>query len=374
MATPDVSAWLVLLRLAGLGPAGTARLIETYGGAQLALDAGSRGWRSLGLSDAACRSLDERCREHDARAEADLAWLQAEPERRLVTLLDAAYPARLREIDSAPAALFCLGDPALLSMPQLAIVGSRNATPPGIAIAEDFARTLSGRGLVVTSGLASGIDGAAHRGALTASGLTVAVCATGLDRVYPAGHRKLAHQIAARGLLVSEFAPGVKPRPEFFPRRNRIIAGLSLGVLVVEAALESGSLITARFAAEQGREVFAIPGSIHNPFARGCHRLIRGGAKLVETVDDIIEELAPALAGFAASLPERHTPAVSEPGPLDADTEQLIGAMGFDPVSVDALAQRLGWPLGRLSDALLQLELAGRVASAPGNQVLRVGA
>lgn len=389
MSAQELEAWLGLLRLPGLGPTGLVRLIEAHGSAQAARSAGLSSWRALGLSDAALQSLQTVPGSEASLVAADLAWLAGAPDRHFVHWNHPAYPALLRYVDSPPAALFCVGDPALLGLPQLAIVGSRNASPAGLAIAEDFAQTLCGRGLVVTSGLASGIDGAAHRGALAASGLTVAVCATGLDRVYPATHRQLAHQIAARGLLVSEFAPGVKPRPEFFPRRNRIISGLSLGVLVVEAALESGSLITAGLAAEQGREVFAIPGSIHNPMARGCHRLIRTGAKLVECVEDILEELTPALSEAAARSPSRASPPEPvpsdrkaaesgpeaepdrEPGGLD-DAQMLYQALGFDPLAADEVAGRLGWSPGRLASALLALELSGRAASVAGDRLLRI--
>jgi len=216
--------------------------------------------------------------------------------RHILTLHDPAYPALLKEIADPPPLLFVRGDPAVLSRPQLGIVGSRNPTPGGRSLAEDFARSLSRCGLVVTSGMALGIDAAGHRGALRGGGTTLAVAGTGPDRIYPARHRDLARAIVEQGAIISEFAPGTPALPSNFPRRNRIISGLSLGVLVVEAACRSGSLITARLAAEQGREVFALPGSIHNPLARGCHHLIRQGAKLVEDIEDIVEELGPLAA------------------------------------------------------------------------------
>ena len=252
--------------------------------------------------------------------EADLQWLQS-PAHDLITATDPRYPERLGQLPGAPLALFTRGDPELLGRPQIAIVGARSATPQGLENAQAFAAELCRRGLVVTSGLALGVDAAAHRGALAAGGLTIAACATGLDRVYPARHRDLAHQIIEEGLLVSEFPTGVTARAESFPRRNRIISGLSLGVLVVEAANPSGSLVTARHAAEQGRELFAIPGSIHNPMARGCHRLIRDGAKLVETAADILEEIAPQLGLF---LPDAQTAGAEPPAEttaaVDADS------------------------------------------------------
>jgi DNA processing protein len=263
--------------------------------------------------------------------------------------------------------LFCHGDPDLLVRPQLAIVGARSATRPGLDIAEGFAAELTRLGLLVTSGLATGIDGAAHRGALAAGGATVAVCATGLDRVYPARHRELAHQIAASGVLVSEFPTGVPPLAENFPRRNRLISGLSLGVLVVEAAPQSGSLITARLALEQGREVFAIPGSIHNPTSRGVHALIRQGAKLTESVNDILEEIAPHLgAGFAPA------PADRAGGEIDPTQRRVLDALGFDATPFDRLVEVLSLPVDKLSAALLALELQGCVAAAPGGAYQRL--
>ena len=224
-----------------------------------------------------------------AGAEADMRWLEG-PRNALLTIADPAYPARLRELPNPPSALFLHGDPELLALPQLAVVGSRSPSTGGRRTAQAFAADLAAAGLAIGSGLASGIDAAAHEGALSVDGLTLAVTGTGLDRVYPARHRELAHRVAMNGLLVSEFPTGTPPLPANFPRRNRILAGLALGTLVVEAATQSGSLITARLAAENGREVFAIPGSIHNPLSRGCHQLIRQGAKLVETAEHKLED------------------------------------------------------------------------------------
>jgi DNA processing protein len=271
----------------------------------------------------------------------------------------------LREIPTPPPVLFVRGDPALLSRPQLAIVGTRNPTASGRRTAREFAAHLAGAGLVITSGLALGIDAEAHRGALE-QGWTVAVMGTGPDRLYPARHRELARQIAEQGALVSELPPGTPPNAENFPRRNRVISGLSLGTLVVEAATQSGSLISARLAGEQGREVFAIPGSIHNPMARGCHALIRQGAKLVETGADILEELGPLAA--TVTTPDPHprdiptSPAVSP----DPEHAALLALLGESPTAIDTLVERSGLTAEAVSSMLLIMELQGYVASAGG--------
>ena len=296
------------------------------------------------------------------------AWL-AQDNHWLMTCLDADWPPLLAQLSDAPAALLGLGSRALLSDPQIAIVGARHASREGLRNAEAFAEALSQAGIAVTSGLAHGIDAAAHRGALKGTGGTVAVVGTGADRVYPAANRELAHRIAEQGALVSEFPLGTPPRAQNFPRRNRIVSGLSVGTLVVEAAERSGSLITARLASQQGREVFAIPGSIHNPMARGCHRLIRQGAKLVETAQDILEEVFPHLQA-QLSLDEAQ-PAV-DTGSLSTEAQQLLGQVDFDPVSLDELAVRTRWPVSSLQGALLELELAGCVEALPGGQYRRI--
>lgn len=306
-----------------------------------------------------------------ARVEADLLWLD-QPDRHLIAIDDPRYPALLREIADPPIALFLIGDPETLALPQLGVVGSRNPSRGGEQRARDFSDHLAAGGLAITSGLALGVDAAAHRGALAAGGWTLAVTGTGLDRVYPAVHRELAHEIAAHGALVSEFPPGTEARPGNFPRRNRIISGLSVGVLVVEATLQSGSLITARLAMEQGREVFAIPGSLDNPLARGCHRLIREGAKLVETGQDIIEELG-ALLGALSSLPATTGTGDEARSDLDSSYDQLLQIMGFDPISADQLVDLSGLGAREVSSMLLLLELEGRVSSAPGGRFVRVG-
>jgi DNA processing protein len=303
-------------------------------------------------------------------AEQDLAWLEAS-RARLIPLTDPAFPPPLRELADAPVALYVRGDAALLASPQLAMVGSRNPSTEGRHNAEAFSEYLAGCGLTITSGMALGIDAASHRGALKGGGRTVAVWGTGLDKPYPPAHRELAEEIADKGLLVSEFPPGTPPLPGHFPRRNRLISGLSLGTLVVEAASRSGSLITARLAGEQGREVFAIPGSIHNPMSRGCHRLIRDGAKLVESAGDILEELAPLLK--LESTQARAAPIHAGAGaPEDPEYALLLNSMDYAPTSVDALVERTGLTPDVVSSMLLMLELQGQVEASPGGRYSRV--
>lgn len=302
------------------------------------------------------------------------AWLRR-PDCHCIAPGQPHYPVQLLAIPDPPQALYVRGDPALLTLPQLAIVGSRGPTPAGRETAFAFARRLAGAGLVITSGLASGIDSAAHHGALAANGRTFAVCGTGLDRVYPPRNQALADGIAARGALVSEFPPGTPPLPHHFPRRNRLISGLSLGVLVVEARYRSGSLITARLAAEQGREVFALPGSIHNPLAGGCHRLIRDGARLVETPEEILEGLQPDLFRALAEGPmQAPAPAGFSGGPLDSDSKILLNACGFEPVDADILVERTGFSAAAVASMLLMLELRGEVESSAGGMYCRLHA
>ncbi|HFD81242.1 MAG TPA: DNA-protecting protein DprA, partial [Gammaproteobacteria bacterium] len=300
----------------------------------------------------------------------------SQPGNRILTLADADYPPLLKATPDPPALLFLHGDADYLLQPQLAIVGSRNPSRDGAALAHEFAAHLARHGLTITSGLALGVDAAAHQGALDGGGATVAVAGTGLDRVYPARHRELAHRIAASGVLVSEYPPGTAPVAGNFPRRNRIISGLSMGTLVVEAALRSGSLITARAALEQGREVFAIPGSIHNPLARGCHALIREGAKLVETGEDVLEELAPLLRlsrtddPGEASLEPAGEPA-DKPRRLSREYRQLLDCMGYGPISVDQLVERSGLTPDQVCSMLLLLELEDYVVSGSGGRYTR---
>lgn len=304
--------------------------------------------------------------------EQDLLWL-ASPDRYVLKLDDPRYPTLLKEIPDPPPLLFVQGDINCLQDWQLAIVGSRNPSASGRDSAFEFARYLASGGLHICSGLADGIDAAAHKGALAGGGKTIAVVGTGLDRVYPAKNRELAHQIAGQGAIVSEFPLGTPPLAENFPRRNRIISGLSLGTLVVEAALRSGSLITARMAMEQGREVFAMPGSIHNPLARGCHQLIREGVKLVETAEHILEELG-AMAEFA-QITELPTDSQQSSRPVndDAEYQQLFEHLGFDPIHIDELISRSGLTADAVSSMLLLLELQGRVSALPGGKYTRIG-
>ncbi len=354
----DLLAWLALMRLPGIGPATINPLLR-------------KGFSVEELLRAPPAPLPEKTRrilrEPDwKQAEQDLRWLEQE-HHHFLPLTSPRYPSRLAELADAPTGLFVHGDLDALDSPQIAMVGSRNPSRGGNQTAEDFARHFARSGITVTSGLAMGIDTASHRGALAGSGTSIAVMATGLDRVYPASNRDLAHEIAAHGALVSEFPPGTSPRRGHFPRRNRIISGLSLGVLVVEAALRSGSLITARLAGEQGREVFAIPGSIHNPLARGCHHLIRQGAKLVETASDVLEELAPRLQPYLLEPRETGTEGTSDfTGQSDHEYQELMDAMGHDPVSTDTLVERTGFAPETVSSMLLLLEMEGRVSSEPG--------
>jgi DNA processing protein len=296
----------------------------------------------------------------EAREARTRAWL-ADPAHEVIAWDDPDYPRALLDIGDAPPALFFVGRRELLKRPAIAIVGSRNATPGGLDNARAFAHALSDAGLCVVSGLAAGIDGAAHEGGLEGAGSTLAVCGTGLDRVYPARHRALAHRIAGQGALLSEYPPGTPPARENFPRRNRLISGLSNGVLVVEATLSSGSLITAKLAGEQGREVFAIPGSIHSPFSKGCHKLIREGAKLVETAQDVLMELQ-----IEAPGPTVRT----SPSPVEIPDEaaSVFAALGHDPADTDALVRRTRLGADAVAAALIALELAGCAVALPGGR------
>jgi DNA processing protein len=322
------------------------------------------GWPSGAV--AALRSLDAEL------PESDLASCQRHS-LQLLAAGEPGYPDALLEIDSAPPLLYVRGQVAALSLPQLAIVGSRNPTGAGRASAREFAEHFARTGLTITSGLASGIDSAAHEGALAADSATIAVCATGLDSVYPGSNKQLADRIVANGALVSEFPPGTPPRPENFPQRNRLISGLSIGVLVVEAARRSGSLITARCAGDQGRDVFAIPGSIHSPQSHGCHQLIRTGAKLVESAQDVLEELRIPIQNQLLTPVKS---AAAKPGSglvaMDKDFEILLHALGFAPASLDQLVARTGLATGPVASMLLMLELQGEIEVAPGGRYRRL--
>lgn len=363
-AATERRAWLALWRVPGVGPRAFARVLEYCGSIAPVFSLPRAELERLQLQAVTLEALQTPPWE---QAEADLRWLE-QPGHHLLTWGDPGYPTALHDIPSAPPLLFALGNPDLLQQPQLAIVGSRNPTAGGLQTAEQFAEHLAAAGLAITSGLALGIDTAAHRGAL-AGGTTIAVTATGLDRVYPARNRDLAHAIAERGCLVSEFPPGTAARRDRFPRRNRIISGLTLGTLVVEAGMRSGSLITARYALEQGREIFAIPGSIHNPLSKGCHALIRQGAKLTETVDDVLEELRWQVEQAVPPAPE----AAPDDDALDADYQRLLDALGYDPVPLEVLLQRTGLTPAELSSMLLVLELKGYVTASAGGRYQRTG-
>jgi DNA processing protein len=366
----ELRAWLALSRAPDTGSARVRALVARHGGAV-----------------AACAA--ERVRVADACLDADLRWLE-HPAHHVVTFTSVDYPPLLAHVDDAPALLYVRGDPLLAWRAQVAVVGSRNASAGGLANARAFAHALAAAGLCITSGLAAGIDGAAHEAALDAGGGTIAVCGTGLDVVYPRGHDALAARIAESGALVSEMPPGTPARPDHFPRRNRIISGLALGTLVVEANVESGSLITARLAAEQGRAVFAIPGSIHAPTARGCHRLLRQGAVLVESVADVLAELGPlarllgtALAarielsascapGVPRAAPAAGARAPRDVAPAGGDAARVLRALGHDPVGVDELVARSGLTAGVVSSILTMLKLDGVVAAQPGARYVRL--
>lgn len=364
----DPKPWLTLARVPGLHAGLLARGGEPALAPLALLHESRAALAALGLGNAAIAAL----RQPDpAGLASDEQWL-AGARRGLVPWGSPGYPAPLAAIEDAPLVLFLEGDPQALSLPQLAIVGSRNPTPIGRDTAQQFARHLAAAGLTITSGLALGIDAASHRGALAAGARTVAVLGCGLDTIYPRDHDGLARAIAGQGALVSELPTGTPPLKQHFPRRNRIISGLSVGTLVVEAALQSGSLITARLAAEQGREVFAIPGSIHSPLSRGCHRLIRQGAKLVETAEDIFTELGALLEGLKATAGAEVTePERDFSTRLDKDYEILLDALGFAPAGIDTLVARTGFKADAVASMLLILELEGRIAQQPGGLFCR---
>jgi DNA processing protein len=366
----DLAAWLRLVLTPGIGRVAGRALLTVFGPPQSVFDASPAQRR-----DCVGAELADALSAEPAALAPTLAklrsWLDADAARDWLALDDPRYPQALLQIPDPPLLIYTMGRTELLNTPCIAIVGSRNPTPQGADNARAFAEHLGRAGLTIVSGMALGIDGAAHSGALAGGAGTIAVVGTGLDRVYPRAHRALAHQIAERGLIVSEFDLGTESLAANFPQRNRIIAGLSLGTLVVEAALESGSLITARFAVDAGRDVFAIPGSIHSPQSRGCHALIKQGAKLVDDVRDVLEELRwPSLfPGAASSEPAPSAAeALSEPTP-----DPLLTAMGYDPVDLDQLQGRTGWPTAQLSARLLELELLGHVARLAGGRYQRTG-
>ena len=373
MERDELAAWLRLALTPGVGRATARRLLAAFGLPQQVF---LQDEQALGAvaSAAQVRSLLAEPPDWARQVEVTWTWLEqgrADGSRRLVTLADAAYPPSLLQTEDPPLMLYVLGAPHGGWPQGIAVVGSRNPTPQGARNAREFGRAFAQSGWTVVSGLALGIDAAAHEGALEGAApgqlATIAVVGTGLDRVYPGQHHEMARRIAERGLVVSEYPLGTRPLAENFPQRNRIIAALGQGTLVVEAALQSGSLITARLAAEQGREVFAVPGSIHSPQARGCHELLRQGAKLVETAQDVLEELAPA------APPLRPGPEPTRPPSARAGREPiLLQALGHDPVGLDALVARTGTSAAALQAELLELELAGHVARLPGGLFQRL--
>jgi DNA processing protein len=362
-----LGALLALVRAPGLGPRRARRLLDAFGSVEKALRAPRRALAAAGIPASAQRALLAPDR---AAIADDLAWADHE-NHHIIAGNDPDYPPLLAGIEDPPIALFVVGDPKLLTTPQIALVGSRNPSATGREIAGEFAAFLAGAGYAIASGLALGIDAAAHAGALEANGKTIAVMGAGPDRIYPRRHVALASRIAATGALVTEFPPGTPPLAEHFPRRNRIISGLARATVVIEAALGSGSLITARLAVEQGREVFAVPGSPRSPLARGCHQLIRDGAGLVERPSDILEalDLAPPRPPAEAGGGEKATGTTdAEPDP---DYAVLLDALGFHPVTADTLGERTGLTSQALSSMLLILELRGEIEALPGSRYAR---
>ena len=364
---PGLAAWLRLLQVRGLGAAAIRRLLTSFGLPDGVFSAARADLiHAVGEAQATAIHAARHNESIDATIAAALVWARI-PGNQILTLADREYPPDLLAVPDPPPLLYLKGRVDLLGRAGVAIVGSRNATAQGLANAENFATALSHAGYTIVSGQALGIDTAAHRGGLTGAGSTIAVIGTGADIVYPARNRELAHAIAADGLIVSEFPLGTPALGPNFPRRNRIISGLSRGVLVVEAALRSGSLITARLAGEQGRDVFAIPGSIHSPLSKGCHLLIKQGAKLVDAAVDILEELG--TTARVAPGPDTKPDLATGTGDEGA---ALLAAMGYDPVGVDGLRERTGLTAEALSAMLLVLELDGRVAQLPGGKIQRL--
>lgn len=384
----ELRARLQVWRAPGFGAAGIQRLLSHFGSVRIALDGSDQELKKAGLKPDKIALLRGTKPED---TDIDLHWLHGAERRNILLPEDGDYPALLRDTRSPPPLLFTIGNTSLLNDPQIAVVGSRSPSSGGRDNAHAFAAHLAQNGLCITSGLAAGIDASSHQGALDSKGSTIAVIATGPDIIYPSANRKLAERIADEGLIITEFPVGVRPQAKNFPHRNRIISGMSVGTLVVEAALRSGSLVTARHAMEQGREVFAIPGSIHNPMARGCHQLIRQGAKLVETATDILEEISAQLQGFL--LPDSDTPTkvttintigtkpavktVRAKKPEveyhpDSDECLILDALGHDPVPVDQIVLKTGLTTEEVSSMLLMMELQGYVAAYGGGHYMRL--
>jgi DNA processing protein len=357
----NLRSWVALSLAPGLPAHRFHPLLAHFGSATAIIQSSESSWRRLGLSEKTCAYLaapDWR------RVDDQLAWMSSDLSHSIILFTDERYPQPLREIADPPPLLYIKGNPEALSRPQIAMVGSRNPTPMGRETAFAFAQALTHAGLTITSGMALGIDAASHRGALAAKGPTIAVFGTGINVIYPTGHRPLAAEIAQQGALVSEFPLNTPPIAACFPQRNRIVSGLSLGTLVVEATARSGSLITARLATEQGREVFAIPGSIHSPMAHGCHLLLRNGAKLVETSTDILEEIAQFQPLFTSKSAKRSYN--DSKNQLEESDRMLLECVGFEATSVDTLVARTGFGVEHVASKLMILELAGHIHATPG--------
>ena len=376
----ELRARLHFWRAKGIGPSSMRRIVEHFGGAAEALRVSDNALLEAGLKKEGIAAY--RAQLPDA-ADPDWRWLEAADQHHILVPEDSRYPTLLKRIRTAPPVLFALGNAELLNDPQIGMVGSRNPTQGGKENARAFAAHFAANGLTVTSGLAVGIDAHSHEAALDAGGNTLAVVGNGLDIMYPLRNRKLAERMVAQGCIVSEFPIGIPAHPQHFPRRNRIISGMSFGVLIVEAALQSGTLVTARHAMEQGREVFAIPGSIHNPLARGCHHLIRQGAKLVETANDVLEEISPQLNAW---LQQDKVPPTAQGklaltggnAPLEADTfdpeyAQVLDALGYEPLPIDRIILNTGLTADAVSSILLMLELHNLVAACGGGHYMRLG-
>lgn len=359
----ELEYWLRLCNARNLSPLMYTRLLQHFGSPRAVCEAGETALTACGVKTEAITELLQPDR---ALLEQEYRWSE-EPLQSILTLEDERYPGLLKAIADPPPVLFVWGDVTALSRPQLALVGSRQPSPGGLKAAGELAVALVGAGYTITSGLAAGIDAAGHRGALDAKGTTVAVLGSGLSRIYPARHHQLAADIAVHGAIVSEFSPDVAPLPAHFPRRNRVISGLSAGTCVVEATLRSGSLITAKLATDQGREVFAVPGSIYNPATQGCHRLIQEGAKLVTEAADILAELRPD----SSSLQIISTHIRPQPLELDYDCRQLLQCVGFEATTVDQLVQRSGLTAAQVTELLLALELKGYIHTAAGGYFCR---
>ena len=370
----DLPYWLALHKISGIGPQTLGLIFKQFTDPKVLFDSPG-AIKQLDLTPARRKALETALKTPDWQAvEQDLLWSEA-PENHIIVINQAQYPELLKQIHSPPAILFVKGQPKILNDIQLAMVGSRNPSVDGHESAWQFAHHLARHGMVITSGMALGIDAQSHYGALAANGKSIAVAGTGLDRIYPARHKELAWKLAEQGAIVSEYPLGVGPLKQNFPQRNRIISGLSVGTLVVEAALKSGSLITAHTALEQGREVFAIPGSIHNPLSRGCHQLLKSGAKLVETADDILEELSSLMLASRMmhsdnttdEIKANHQPAINSL--LPKVQQQILKNIGYSPMSIDTLIVRSGLNAAEINANLVLLEVDDYIQTHPGGQV-----